>query len=183
MTERFRKCKYIHHLMGDKMDESHCFADRKEGGAVRKVTEADCASCGKYKSRYIEYPITVTGIENSPFSPRYGAEAGSPCEVSPCGEEYGGKTYLGIYLGELPFMIHTTYDPESGIIRNTPANNPAIFVPELKKIIFGIESWWRIIEKPEDFRGISQDDIESTWYVQLLRGMDRKDAPGGQNEG
>lgn len=103
MTERFKNCKYIHHLMGEKMDESHCFADRKDGGAVRKVTEA---------------------------------ETGSPCEVAPCGEKYGG----------------------SGIVRNTPANNPAIFVPELKKIVFGMESWWRILEKPEDLKGIAKED-------------------------
>lgn len=173
MTDRFQKCKYNHHLMGDNMDESHCFVDRKDGGTVKKVTEADCASCNKYKRRYIEYPITVTEIKNDSFSPRYNADTGKFCEITPCGEEYGGKSYLGIYLGDLPCTLYTTYDPETGTLKNSPANNPAIFVLDLKRVVFGIESWWRIIEDPGDFQGISEEDIENTWYVQLLHVLEK----------
>ena len=49
--------------------------------------------------------------------------------------------------------------------------NPAIYVPELGKIIFGMESWWGIIESPEELKDISDDDISNTWYVKLLQEM------------
>lgn len=43
------------------------------------------------------------------------------------------------------------------------------FVPELKRIVYGYESWWREIESADDFAGISDEDIENTWYVGLLK--------------
>ena len=51
--------------------------------------------------------------------------------------------------------------------------NPAIFVPELKKIIYGYESWWGAITNKDDLSdlNISDEDIENTWYVQLLKSM------------
>ncbi len=54
----------------------------------------------------------------------------------------------------------------------SPYSNPAIFVPELKKIIYGCESWWGEIESPEDFKEITSDDINNVWYVQLLKAME-----------
>ena len=41
-------------------------------------------------------------------------------------------------------------------------------VPELKKIIYGCESWWHEISSADDFSGISDEDINNTWYVKLL---------------
>ena len=51
--------------------------------------------------------------------------------------------------------------------------NPAIFVPELKKIIYGCESWWGTINNQDDLSdlNISDDDIQNTWYVKLLHEM------------
>ena len=77
--------------------------------------------------------------------------------------------FLGIYLGDLPIAIHSSFNRKSGVLNNSTMNNSAIFVPELKKIIYGCESWWREIESVEDFKGISKEDIENTWYVKLLR--------------
>lgn len=74
-------------------------------------------------------------------------------------------------MGDLPISITTSYSGETGILTNRTMNNPAIFVPELKKIIYGCESWWREIESIEDFNGISKGDIENTWYVKLLKIM------------
>ena len=124
---------------------------------VKNVSRKDCENCSKFSSRYIEYPITVNGIESE--------------EIKPCGEEYENKSYLGIYLGELPISISASYDEDTGILRNRAVNNPAIFVPELKRIIYGYESWWREIESAEDVKGISDEDedIENTWYVGLLK--------------
>ena len=67
--------------------------------------------------------------------------------------------------------IGTSYNNETGILTNYPVDNPAIFVPELNQIIYGCESFWRKIDKVEDFSGITQEEIDNTWYVKLLREM------------
>lgn len=69
----------------------------------------------------------------------------------------------------MPITIATSYDKDTGVLKNRAVNNPAIFVPGLKKIIYGYESWWREIESADDFAGISNEDIENTWYVGLLK--------------
>jgi len=71
----------------------------------------------------------------------------------------------------LPIAIHTSFSSDTGILKNSTMNNPAIFVPELKKIIYGCESWWREIESVDDFTSISEEDIENTWYVKLLKSL------------
>jgi len=48
---------------------------------------------------------------------------------------------------------------------------PAIFVPELKKIIYGCESWWKTIQSVDEFSKISNEDINNTWYVKLLQSL------------
>lgn len=49
--------------------------------------------------------------------------------------------------------------------------NPAIFVPELNKIIWGMECWWSEIESIDKSKAITDKDIENQWYVQLLKSM------------
>ena len=44
-----------------------------------------------------------------------------------------------------------------------------MYVFELNKIVFGAESWWRKLNSPEDLKAITDDDIENTWYVKLLK--------------
>lgn len=46
-------------------------------------------------------------------------------------------------------------------------------VPELKKIIYGCESWWKTIRSVDEFSKISNEDINNTWYVKLLQSMDQ----------
>lgn len=91
--------------------------------------------------------------------------------VRPCGEEYGEKTYLGIYLGELPIQILSSYNLDTGILTNSTMQNPGIFVPELRKIVYGCGSWWREIKSVDELEAITNKDIENTWYVQLLQNM------------
>lgn len=61
-------------------------------------------------------------------------------------------------------------------------NNPAIFVPELNKIVYGCESWWRKIKSIDDFKGISKEDIENTWYIKLLKVMTQENKDLERNE-
>lgn len=88
-------------------------------------------------------------------------------------EEYNEKTYIGIYIGDLPIQILTSYKESTGQLINSTMNNPAIFVPELKKIIYGCESWWKTIRSVDEFSKISNEDINNTWYVKLLQSMDQ----------
>lgn len=164
------RCRYCFPSIRKNGNEFHCVVDGWENENVKNVSRKDCESCSKFSSRYTEYPITVNGIESEEIKPyTLGHRCGTLCEIKPCGEEYENKSYLGIYLGELPVDIAVSYDEDTGILRNRAVNNPAIFVPELKRIVYGYESWWREIESADDFAGISDEDIENTWYVGLLK--------------
>lgn len=95
---------------------------------------------------------------------------GALVKVRPCGEEYGNKTYLGFLIGEIALGSSiTTIDDK--IQLNFSGYNPAIFVPELKKVIYGAGSWWSEIESEEELKEITNDDIENVWYVKLLQGL------------
>ena len=171
-NSRLKRCRFCHRFTRKMQIENHCVADGWEDDKVKTVTEEDCDKCEKFDSKFIEYPLVINGIENSKIDTRgLGHECGCLCEIRPCGEEYEGKSYVGIYLGELPISIITSCDKSTGILSNSTMNNPAIFVPELKKIVYGCESWWREIHSMDDFEGISESEIENTWYVKLLKAL------------
>ncbi len=90
--------------------------------------------------------------------------------IRPCDEQYKDKTFLGFLLGEIALntMLSITDDKISCGFANY---NPAIYVPELNKVIYGCESWWGMVNSEEDFKKISDQDIENIWYVKLYREM------------
>ena len=170
LTDKINCCRYSHPSMQD-FGACHCVVDGWEDEQVKTVTKENCEACEKFKSRYIEYPLTIQGIENKKINTKgIGHTCGALCEVRPCGEEYQERTYLG----DLPIGITSSYDEKTGILSNGTINNPAIFVPELKKIVYGVGSWWREIKGIEEFKGISKEEIENTWYVKLLKGMEKE---------
>ena len=71
--------------------------------------------------------------------------------------------------GELPIQILSSYNPDTRILTNSTMQNPGIFVPELRKIVYGCGSWWREIKSVDELEAITNEDIENTWYVQLLQ--------------
>lgn len=164
--KKIHMCKYAHIELGE-----YCYKC-KYANSMSNITEKDCEGCLNYKSRYIEYPITVKKIENhfeyDNFSKR---NCGKLVKVRPCVEKDSGeeKTYLGIYLGEFIIGCGTSYSEKTQIVSNTGMMNPAIFVPELSKVVFGCESWWGFIDSEEDLSDITDDMIENQWYVQLLK--------------
>ena len=90
--------------------------------------------------------------------------------VHPCKED---KTYIGIYLGDVPRS--TCLSRENDKIQvEFDQYNPAIYVPELKRVVYGCESWWHEIESIDEFKKITNEDIENTWYVKLLRAMEER---------
>lgn len=133
----------------------------------------------------IEFPITVKEIKNDPLyrnhnkpNGLFGEKCGTMVSVRPCGEEYGNKTYLGILLGDLPLDIQVMYSSKTEVLEIMSFNNPAIFVPDLKQIIWGCGSWWSEIENEEQLRQISDNDIQNVWYVKALKAMQgTKDNP------
>lgn len=134
-------------------------ADRKAAfrNAIREIEEV------KYQD--IKY--------NQAF---HGYEMGAWAAIRPVAKEYNSKTFLGIFLGELPFQSVLSVDKK--VLNVHAAGNPAIYVPDLKKIIFGYESWWHVIKTPEDLATITDKDIENVWYVKALKELG-KEGEGG----
>jgi hypothetical protein len=136
----------------------------------------DEGPCEHFDSKYIEYPLTIEGIDNEFNKDRNLHGCGTLVKIAPCGKEYEGKTYLGILLGDLPIGAHISFNRETKRLTVFPHSNPGIFIPELKKIVYGCESWWGEIESPDDLRDITPDVIENIWYVRLLKEMSGKQA-------
>lgn len=125
--------------------------------------------CENFKSKYIEYPIEVSKMNiREDINSYRKSDIGKLAKVRPCKEEYSNKTYIGIFLGELPIGHSVSHNPDSKELNISFRVNPAIFVPELKKIIYGCESWWSIIDDASKLDDITDDDINNTWYVQAL---------------
>lgn len=175
-SKRQHDCRYAFPYMGEKHNETRCFYERKNGeGRAQNVTVQECEACGNFKSRYIEYPITVHAVRIDKIEHRSLREAGKPVRIRPCGKEYGDKTYLGIYLGDLPIQSTVHYHEETKELSVGTMSNPAIFVFELGKIIYGCESFWQIIDDPEALKEITDKTISGQWYVQALQAMCPKD--------
>lgn len=65
---------------------------------------------------------------------------GTPVKIRPCDPKHQGNTYFGILLGEVALTIsHKISD--GAVTASHSMYNPAIFVPELKTIIYGCESY------------------------------------------
>lgn len=102
-------------------------------------------------------------------------DVGGFVAVRPCGNEYEGKTHLGILLGNFPQGVSYSQSKEDPDVIEVKLShgNPAMYVPSLKKTIFGCESWWHEIKQPEDMKNITDEDINSTWYVQALKAIEK----------
>lgn len=172
-----RKCKHSFPriMPGDKTKLQYvCLKDAITKNDERPVCQEDCENCQNYDCRNITYPITVNGIV-------YG-DTGiyrkpSLCRVRPCAKEYNDKTYLGIFLGELMMAPTVSHIKRTGVLEVNAMHNPCIFIPELMRIVWGCESWWSEIKSEKDLKDISDDTINSQWYVKMLQGMSQATAP------
>ena len=69
-----------------------------------------------------------------------------------------------------------SYRPKTKMLQVSSHNNPAIFVPELKRIVWGMESWWGAVKSEDELKEITDEDIDNVWYVKLLKSqMEGKD--------
>lgn len=129
--------------------------------------------CDDYKSRYIEYPIEVGEIKiewdvYTLFNRDY---IGRFVRIRPCAKEHKGKTYLGLFLGDLPGGPFISYNENTKALTVKPFCNPAIYVFDLKKIIFGMESWWSVVESEDDFKDITTETINDQWYIKAIKSL------------
>jgi hypothetical protein len=97
-------------------------------------------------------------------------DTGKLVRVRPCNEKYNHKTYLGIHLGNaaLGKTMHIEDDQETIQLQFTH-QNPAMYVPEINEVIYGCGSWWSEIDSVEDLKDITDETIDNTWYVKLLK--------------
>jgi hypothetical protein len=131
----------------------------------------------------IEYPIEIDDIVLKSVSVvKEGMiyNSGDLVAIRPCGEEYKNQTYLGVYLGDIARGVGVSYDKDSKdkdgntkkvLIVGLSGHNPAIFVPDLGKIVFGCESWWTRIKDETHLKKITDEDIDNQWYVKLFKKM------------
>jgi len=125
----------------------------------------------------IEYPIEINGVVFRKFRTRIDADkVGKFVSIRPIGDEYEGKTFLGLYLGDIPVENLFQFEKETKKLHIIPMGNPAIFVFDLNKVVYGCESWWGPIESEDQLRQITNDDIENIWYVKALKQIGSKQA-------
>lgn len=122
----------------------------------------------------IQYPIEIHGIDwgqgRAIESREYDCKVGDLVRVRPVGEEYGNKTYLGVYIGDVARSIRAVYNQETKKLEiDFALHNPAMFVPDLNKIIYGYESWWSRIESQDQLKDITDEEISNVWYVKALK--------------
>jgi hypothetical protein len=136
-----------------------------ENTLAHLIAEPDCGT--------LKYPVSVSGIHfEGTLVEDWRKKANQLVRIRPCGEEFGGKTYLGLYLGDVARTVGCTYDRESGVLGvYVGVHNPAIWVPSLKRVIFGCESWWGVIESEAQLREISNEAIDGIWYVQAMKSL------------
>lgn len=134
--------------------------------------------CDKFDSKYITYPLTISDMQlpkGAAIEEGLGAKTGDLVKIRPCAEEYQNKTFLGIYLGDMDVGLRASFNKESRVLQIYRHYNPAIYVPSIKKIIYGCESWWGKLKDENELKDITDKDIDSVWYVKLMKCMTEPD--------
>lgn len=171
-----KKCERCMHCEGDidfeKMDVTYnCLKNKVDLSKVDRIQEVE-VDCDAFESKYIEYPLEISGIDypdGRGIRDSYRGRTGHLVAVRPCNEEYENKTFVGFYLGDADVGIHVSHHRTTKKLSITRHYNPAMFVPELGKIIYGMGSWWKFIDTEAELRQISDKDIENVWFVKALK--------------
>lgn len=95
-------------------------------------------------------------------------DKGQFVRVRPCAKEYENKTFVGLYLGDLPRSVSGNIEEDVFKIKCS-MTNPFIYIFETNTFVWGASSWWGNISKPEDLNEISCEDIDNVWYMRLIK--------------
>lgn len=152
-------------------------------GSTKEENGDPCHVCKGTGSQKSFYPQVITaikwpgmeGIFNAISFSR--AKLGDWVSVRLASEDK--NTYLGIYLGDWASSFGGVVAKDSTVLEiTTGLGNPAIYVPDLKRIVRGYESWWGVINGPDDLQQITDQTIENVWYVRALKDLtERKETP------
>jgi hypothetical protein len=119
---------------------------------------------------HVNFPVTVQNLNRTVQRVTSDAGIGTLVRVRPATDDPNERTHLGIYLGDMIFDVTVAYSAKSSEMFVSDQRNPAIFVPKLRKIVWGIESWWSAIKTPEEVeKQITDDDIANIPYVKVLK--------------
>lgn len=143
-------------------------------GIFKSVPEdQECDQCmGSGRTRKV-FPLIVTGIKMTGLAlqPSLFKPGVTWVSIRPCDKAYGGKTFLGWHLGEMAMGQYAQMEADGTLNVSMGYHNPAIFVPDLGKVVYGSESWWAAIKSAEDLRKITDADINNVWYVRALQDL------------
>lgn len=146
---------------------------------LQAAAEALPEPTGEGRETRLPEPFTVQGIASkgtAAWRPRmlFGGQCGDMVAVRPVAKEHGDRTYLGILLGEIAQGTSVGFRKSDGtLVYDMSWHNPAIFVPDLDTVIFGISSWWGLISSADQLRDITDADIDGVWYVKALKQIER----------
>jgi hypothetical protein len=153
---------------------SACYAESLEAPKEDKACADWMARALARPMKHLEFPCEISGIAREKvgaFSPFTSHKPFTLVAIRPCDKELNGKTFLGIYVGDIAHDVSAYRCNESGVLTvGFGMHNPAIWVPELERIVWGCESWWGKIESEEQLRQITDEDIGNIWYVKMLSG-------------
>lgn len=137
---------------------------------MKKVNIEKEYCCDEFESMYIGYPFVVDDvkIDEIKYNNSLSCEVGELVKIRPCDDK--NKTYLGVSLGDLPISNSISLNQKDSVLKIINLTNPAFYVFELKKIIFGCESWWGKIKSIDELKDITDGEIANVWYVKLLKG-------------
>jgi hypothetical protein len=97
-------------------------------------------------------------------------KTGSMVAIRPCDEACKGKTFLGLLLGDIAQGFSLQIDRDLSVLHVSFSwHNPAIWVPELDRVVYGMESWWGPIRDETQLHQITDQDIQNVWYVKAMR--------------
>lgn len=163
---KHKTCRHIH--VSFEKSRSHALICSKTNSQPDKTL---CESCKSYKARWLQFPIEVNEIINSPVVPDklYPAEPGTLCRVRLCGSLDGTKPLIGIYAGELPDEIYSSYDCKTKSVVNQLSKSTAIFVPELKRLVYGCECFWSVIKSRQELKDLVSSDTDFAFYSKFLK--------------
>jgi len=154
------------------------FMDEKYRGFMKYEQEVsdlvrEPGAC-PFESRFIETPLSIlNGIYVADLEYDRGRKEhiGMFAKVRLASKE-DTKTYLGIYLGDFPQSIGLSHKSDEQTMEVKPGqHNPALWIIELKKLVWGSGSWWSVIKSEEELKEITNSDIDNVWYMKMLKGM------------
>lgn len=143
--------------------------DQLEKLSGRQVSCGRCNGSGRQKR---VFPLIVKAIEWSKSEVLESAlfhRGTTWVSVRPCDEACKGQTYLGWLLGDMALGPAVRMLSGGVLEIGMGMRNPAIFVPDLGRVVFGCESWWSPIKSADDLRKITNQDIDNVWYVRVLK--------------